>query len=120
MNRPLQILIAATCVIVLICGGVWLAGQNELRREAAHDRAASEMVDRIITGSWVAAQKAAADAKVKACAVALDAYDSRNETFAFVQRVADAGQTLTGDAMLAEVAACRDLIRSSKPSAQPE
>lgn len=120
MNRPLQILIAATCVIVLICGGVWLSGQNELRREAAHDRAAAEMVDRLVTGAWVDAQKAQADAKVQACSDALDAYDARNETFAFVERVKASGQTLTGDAMQAEVAACRDLIQSSKPSEQPE
>lgn len=120
MNRTLQILIAATCIVVLICGAVWLSSQNELRKETAHDRAADEMVDRIVTGSWVAAQKAAADAKVIACSDALEAYDSRNETFAFVERVKASGQVLTGDAMQAEVAACRDLIQSSKPAEQPE
>lgn len=120
MNRPLQILIAAACTVVLICGGVWLAGQNELRREAAHDRASAEMIDRLVTGAWVEAQKSKADAVIRACANALDAYDARNETFAFVERVKASGQTLTGDAMLAEVAACRGIIRSSMPSAQPE
>ena len=120
MNRTLQILIAVACVVVIACGAIFLMDRKEVAEQAAADREWAAMVQRGRAEAFANAQRAKQQAAIDACAAALDAYDSRNETFAFVERVKASGQVLTGDAMLAEVAACRDLIRSSTPSEQPE
>lgn len=120
MNRTLQILIAVACVVVIACGAIFLMDRKEIADQAAADREWAAMVQRSKNEAFAKALSAREQTKVDACAAALDAYDSRNETFAFVERVKASGQVLTGDAMQAEVAACRDLIQSSKPSEQPE
>lgn len=120
MNRPLQILIATACVIAIACGVIFLMDRKEVASKAAEDRKWSAMIDRGKYEAFATALRTRHQAAIDACTVAIEAYDSRNDTFAFVQRVKASGQTLTGDALLSEVASCRDLIRSSKPSAQPE
>lgn len=120
MNRTLQILIAVACVVVIACGAIFLMDRKELADQAAADREWAAMVQRSKNEAFAKALSARDQAKVDACSSALDAYNSRNDTFAFVERVKASGQVLTGDAMQAEVAACRDLIQSSTPSAQPE
>lgn len=120
MSRTLQFLIAAACIFVIACGAVFLVDHKQAADKAAADREWAAMMQRSRTEAFADAQRAKQQARVDECQAALDAYDQQGQTFAFVQRVLASGQTLTGDAMLAEVAACRDLIRSSTPSAQPE
>lgn len=120
MTRALQILVAAACIIVIACGGIFLADRKAEADKAAADREWAAMLERSKNEAFARVQKARRQAAVDECAAALEGYDTRNETFVFVQRVLLSGETLTGDAMLAEVAACRDLIRSSRPSARPE
>lgn len=120
MNRALQFLIAAACVVVIACGAIFLLDRKEAADQAAADREFAAMVDRSKAEAFVRALRRKDQALVDACAADLEAYDQRNDSFAFVQRAVATGEKLTGDAMLAEVQKCRDLIRSSKPSAQPE
>lgn len=120
MNRPLQFLIAAACVVVIACGAIFLMDRKEIADKDAADREFAAMIQRSKNEAFANAMRAKQQALVDACATDLEAYDSRNATAGFVQRVAASGEKLTGDAMMAEVQKCRDLIRSSKPSEQPE
>lgn len=120
MNRSMQILIATTCVIVIACGGIYLMDRKEIADQKAADREWAAMIERSERKAFADAQRAKSQAKIDDCAADLDAYDNQNSANAFVHRAKASGKELTGDALLSEVAACREMVNSSKPSEQPE
>ena len=97
MNKSLQILAALACLAVILCAGVWLAGQNEQRRAARKEREAAEMVARFEREAWISAEQRKSQTLVDTCAADLQSYDKESDTFAFVQRAIATGKPLTGE-----------------------
>lgn len=114
MNAALNGLIAIACIAVIAASGLFIIDRNEKMRAeaiAASDRAA---VIRMTLEAQAQAQQDAIEAAhqkaISDCRRDLSAYDNQGATLAFVVRVQNAGQPLTGDAMAAQVQGCRELI----------
>ena len=124
MDRLIKALISTASVIVIAAGGTYIMGEATDYREAKAQEQAAKVAERAQAEAWLAELRATRLAKeraqVDACARDLDAYDNRNNSIAFVQRAVADGEKLTAEALQAEVAACRELVNSSKPSEQPE
>lgn len=120
MDRLTKALIAIASVIVIAAGSTYIMGEASDYREAKAQELAAKAAERERAEAWLEdarAKKAAKErAEIDACARDLDAYDNRNDSSAFVQRATSTGKKLSGEAMLAEVSACRELLNSSKPS----
>lgn len=113
MFSPFKILVSIASVVVITAGGLYIAGEYSQYR-------ADEDAKRSKAAAWAMIRRSETAAKDRAalenCRRDLEAYDTLNDSRPFFQRAARSGDGATGDTMLREVRACRDLVNASTGS----
>ncbi|MDB6180596.1 hypothetical protein [Paracoccus fistulariae] len=110
MQKLLQLLIAAACMMILAVGFVFLNGERKSYLADKEREQAAEMVRDSEAAAWVEVQKRKIAAEIAECKSGLQRYDLYNETAAFIRRVEASGQALTGESLQAAVAQCREIV----------
>jgi len=109
MHKSVQALVAIACIVIIGVGGWWMKIQADEAKAKAEMRETARWLRELETNSLRMKAQAEMDRRIETCRQALAAYDENGATFLFVQRASAKGE-LTGDTMMAEVRACRDLL----------